>query len=70
MARLAFLVERVNEYFFAVASHTLPISMEYRLKCDTCGYDRRIDEERRAYGLAREHEAEHGEHFVLIQTPP
>lgn len=48
----------------------LPIGMEFRLECDTCGFDRTTDDELRAYGLAKEHEAEHGEHFVLIETTP
>lgn len=42
--------------------------MEYVLDCDSCGFDRIVDDDQRAYGLAKDHESEHGEHFVLIET--
>lgn len=44
------------------------IAMEYHLSCDTCDFDRQIDENGWAYTLAKEHEEEHGNHFVLMQT--
>lgn len=46
----------------------LSINMEYRLQCDTCDFDRHVDENGRAYTLAKEHERDHGNQFVLMET--
>lgn len=42
--------------------------MAYALRCDTCDFDHTVDAESRAYALARDHEAEEGGHFVLIES--
>lgn len=43
-------------------------TVEYALACDTCDFVCMVDEQNRAYVLARDHEREHGSHFVLIET--
>lgn len=40
--------------------------MTYELACDSCGYAEAVTEERSAYTGARDHEAEHPEHIVMI----
>lgn len=44
------------------------INMEYQLRCDTCDFNRYVVENGRAYMLAKEHESEYGNHFVLMET--
>lgn len=51
-----------------MTSYMLSINVEYLLDCDTCGFDRTVEDEQRAYGLAKEHETDYGDHFVLIET--
>ncbi len=41
--------------------------MAYSLDCGTCEFFRETDDEVTAYSLAKEHEAEHPEHFVFIE---
>lgn len=42
--------------------------MGYALGCLDCGFEREVDDESRAYALARDHERDHGDHSVLITT--
>lgn len=42
--------------------------MGFILDCDTCDFGRTVDDEGEAYVLSKEHESEHGGHFVLIET--
>ena len=42
--------------------------MTYSLNCDTCDFVRTVDDEGNAYVLARDHEREHGAHFVMIES--
>lgn len=42
--------------------------MVYRLACDSCDYEQRVEKERETYALAKDHEAEHTTHFVFIST--
>lgn len=44
------------------------VDMEYSLTCDSCDFSRTVEAEERAYGLARDHEAEQHRHFVLIES--
>jgi hypothetical protein len=41
--------------------------MSFRLRCDTCEFERTADDEADAYGTARNHEATHPTHFVFIE---
>lgn len=40
--------------------------MRFDLDCDTCGYAEVVDEAASAYTGARDHEADHPSHFVII----
>lgn len=41
--------------------------MPYWLDCDTCEFGREADDEVAAYSAAKDHEAEHTDHFVAIE---
>jgi hypothetical protein len=40
--------------------------MAYLLDCDSCEFSQTVTEEPRTYAVAKEHEEDHPEHFVLI----
>lgn len=40
--------------------------MTFNLDCDSCGFANEVDEEVYAYTDARDHEAEHPSHVVVI----
>lgn len=42
--------------------------MAFDLDCDTCDYSQTVDAESTAYVSAKEHEADHPTHFVLIRS--
>lgn len=42
--------------------------MVYQLSCDTCDFERRVENEPDSYAVAKDHEAEHTTHFVFIST--
>ncbi|MFB6097423.1 MAG: hypothetical protein ABEJ74_08550 [Haloferacaceae archaeon] len=42
--------------------------MPYRLSCDTCDFERQVQDEPETYALAKDHEAAHTTHFVFIST--
>lgn len=44
------------------------IDIGYHLSCDTCDFYRHLVENGWAYTLAKGHEEEHGNHFVLLKT--
>lgn len=44
------------------------INMKYNLNCDSCDYEETAVVDERADALAKQHESEHGDHFVLIET--
>lgn len=41
--------------------------MAYSLDCDACDFVREHDDEITAYSVAKEHEAEHPDHFVHME---
>lgn len=42
--------------------------MTFALKCDSCEFADTVEDEGRAYTLARDHEADETTHFVGIET--
>lgn len=42
-------------------------AMAYELACDTCDFERSVDENWRAYGSARDHESEYPVHSVFVR---
>lgn len=44
------------------------LDMEYRLDCDSCEFARYTDDIMEADNIARQHEVEHGDHFVIFET--
>lgn len=43
-------------------------TMAFTLRCDSCEFADSVDDEHTAYTRTRDHELEHGSHFVLIET--
>ena len=41
--------------------------MRYELACDSCGFNTTVEAEGQAYTRARDHEADHPDHFVNIR---
>lgn len=56
-----------GERVYLWTSYMLPITMEYHLRCDTCDFDRHISDNGRPYTMAKEHERDHDNHFVLME---
>lgn len=46
------------------------ITMPYSLDCDSCGFTQTVDAEPETYVIARDHERDHPDHFVMIETTP
>lgn len=41
--------------------------MAHTLECDTCDFERTIDDEVDAHAAATEYESEHPDHFVVME---
>lgn len=41
--------------------------LPFALECDTCDFVRHVDDEVDAYTAAKDHESEHGDHFVYVE---
>ena len=43
--------------------------MACHIRCDSCELDRRLEDCVTAHRLAKEHEADHADHFVSLRNP-